>query len=180
MTDCNVGWEQRRFARYDGSTASCASIVVVTQKPIVTAFVTSRSSNRGFFGTFERERQQRCLEVTSRPAMLVQSMRRVGLVDSTVGNACASAHRNVPPRDAARRTTSLRNARAAGDIPAALVRLARTVRLKRSGARGSETVWRLRATAVRRVADEIKFALGRDDDNAEGASSRHDHPIRLQ
>jgi hypothetical protein len=42
-------------------------------------------------------------------------MRRVGLIDITVGNACASAHRNVPPRDAARRTTSLRNARAAGD-----------------------------------------------------------------
>src|SRR4029077_4926383 len=39
--------------------------------------------------------------------------------------------RNVPPRDAARRTTSLRNARAAGDISAALTRLARTVRLKR-------------------------------------------------
>jgi hypothetical protein len=31
-----------------------------------------------------------------------------------VGNACASAHRNVPPRDAARRTSSLRNVRAAG------------------------------------------------------------------
>jgi hypothetical protein len=52
-------------------------------------------------------------------------MRRVGLINIKVGNACASAHRNVPPRDAARRTTSLRNARAAGDIPAALARLAR-------------------------------------------------------
>jgi hypothetical protein len=36
-------------------------------------------------------------------------MGRVGLVDITVGNAArASAHRNVPPRDAARRTASLR------------------------------------------------------------------------
>ena len=73
-----------------------------------------------------RLRQQRCLEVASRPAILVWSTRRVGLIDIKVGNACASAHRNVPPRDAARRTTSLRNARTAGDIPAALVRLART------------------------------------------------------
>jgi hypothetical protein len=78
-----------------------------------------------------RLRQQRCLEVTSRPAMSVWSMRGVGLIDITVGNACVSAHRDVPPRDAARRTTSLRNSRAAGDIPAALVRLARTVCLKR-------------------------------------------------
>jgi hypothetical protein len=70
-------------------------------------------------------RQQRCLEVATRPAMLAWSMGRVGLIDITVGNAArASAHRNVPPRDAARRTTSLRNARAARDIPAALVRLA--------------------------------------------------------
>jgi hypothetical protein len=63
--------------------------------------------------------------------MLAWSIGRVGLIDITVGNAGASAHRNVPPRDAARRTTSLRNARAAGDTPAALVRLAGMVRLKR-------------------------------------------------
>ena len=45
-------------------------------------------------------------------------MRRVGLIDITVGNVGrALAHRNVPPRDAARRTTSLRNPRAAGDNP---------------------------------------------------------------
>jgi len=43
--------------------------------------------------------------------MLGSSMRRVGLIDITVGNATRlGAHRNVPPRDAARRTTSLRNA----------------------------------------------------------------------
>ena len=107
-------------------------------------------------------------------------MRRVGLIDITVGNAARLAHRNVPPRDAARRTTSLRNARAAGDIPAALARLARTVRLKRPSACGSETVWRLRAIAVQRAADEIEFALRKDDDNAEGASSSHDHPIEPQ
>jgi hypothetical protein len=34
--------------------------------------------------------------------------------------------------------------------------------------------------AVQRAADEIEFALGKDDDNAEGASSSHDHPIRMQ
>ena len=92
-----------------------------------------------------------------------------------VGNACASAHRNVPPRDAARRSTSLRNARAAGDIPAALARLARTVRLKRLWLRDA-----FEGDAVQRAADEIEFALRKDDDNAEGASSSHDHPIRMQ
>ena len=30
--------------------------------------------------------------------------------------------------------------------------------------------------AVRRAADEIEFAMRKDDDNAEGASSGHDHP----
>jgi UDP:flavonoid glycosyltransferase YjiC (YdhE family) len=34
--------------------------------------------------------------------------------------------------------------------------------------------------AVQRAADEIEFALRNDDDNAKGASSRHDHPISLQ
>ena len=34
--------------------------------------------------------------------------------------------------------------------------------------------------AVPRAADEIEFALRKDDDNAEGASSRRDHPIRMQ
>lgn len=34
-----------------------------------------------------RLRQQRCLEAASRPAMLAQSMRRVGLIDIMVGNA---------------------------------------------------------------------------------------------
>ena len=34
--------------------------------------------------------------------------------------------------------------------------------------------------AVQRAADEIEFALRKDDDNAEGASSSHDHPIRMQ
>jgi hypothetical protein len=56
-----------------------------------------------------RLRQQRCLEVASRPAMLAQSMGRVGLIDVTVGNAarlgasqrsttrrCASHH--IAPR----------------------------------------------------------------------------------
>lgn len=34
--------------------------------------------------------------------------------------------------------------------------------------------------AVQRAADEIEFALRKDDDNAEGASSGHDHPIRIR
>jgi len=33
---------------------------------------------------------------------------------------------------------------------------------------------------VQRAADEIEFALRKDDDNAEGASSSHDHPIERQ
>src|SRR5712664_449494 len=99
-------------------------------KPTVTGFVTSRYSSRGPFDRKSwRVWQQGWLEVAWRPAMLAQSMRRVGLIDTMVGNACASAHRNVPPRDAARRTTSLRNARAAGDNPAPLARLTRTVTL---------------------------------------------------
>jgi hypothetical protein len=57
--------------------------------------------------------------------MLAWSMGRVGLIDITVGSAARLGASQGPPRDAARRTTSLRNARAAGDIPAALARLAR-------------------------------------------------------
>jgi hypothetical protein len=34
--------------------------------------------------------------------------------------------------------------------------------------------------AVQRAADEIEFALRKDDGNAEGASSRRDHSIRMQ
>jgi hypothetical protein len=79
-------------------------------------------------------------------------MRRVGLIDITVGNAGASAHRNVPPRDAARRTTSLRNARAAGDIPVGLARLARTVRLKR--------LW-LRAGHMKRMNSPLRAVIER-------------------
>ena len=49
--------------------------------------------------------------------------------------------------------------------------------LKRPGLRDGMA---FEGDAVRRAAEEIKFALRKDDDNAEGASSRHDHPIRLQ
>src|ERR1700730_9118074 len=103
-------------------------------------------------------------------------MRRVGLIDITVGNAarlgasqrsttrrCASHHNSTQP---VRRWGGCSGCRAF--TPQAL---------KRSSACGSETVWRLRATAVQRAADEIEFALRKDDDNAEGASSSHDHPI---
>jgi hypothetical protein len=108
-------------------------------------------------------------------------MRRVGVIDITVGN------RGAPRRIATFHHATLRVAphryathEPLGNILAALALLARTVRLKRSGACGSETVWRLRATAVQRAADEIEFALRRDDDNADDASSSHDHPIRVQ
>jgi hypothetical protein len=62
------------------------------------------------------------------------------------------------------------------DIPAALARLARTVR---------QALWLREGMAfegdvVQRAADEIEVALRKDDDNAEGASSSHDHPIRMQ
>lgn len=86
------------------------------------------------------------------------SMRRVGLIDSRVGNACVPAHRNVPPRDAARRTTSLRNARAAGDTPADLARLARTVRLKRPGLRDGVA---FEADAVRRLPKRLNSLCAR-------------------
>jgi hypothetical protein len=110
--------------------------------------------------------------------MLAQSMGRVGLIDITVGNAARlGAHRNVPPRDAARRTTSLRNARAAGHFPAAFARLARTVRLKRLWLREGMT---FEGDPAQRTTDEKEFALRNDDGNAEGASSSHDHLVRVQ
>ena len=93
-----------------------------------------RRSNRRQFRRDRKRwrlRQQRCLEVASRPAMSAQSMGCVGLIDITVGNAARLGASQRSTRDAARRTTSLRNARAAGHIPAAFARLARTVRLKR-------------------------------------------------
>ena len=55
------------------------------------------------------------------------------------------------------------------------MRLARTVRLKRLWLRDA-----FEGDAVQRAADEIEFALRKDDDNAEGASSSHGHPIRMQ
>jgi hypothetical protein len=104
-------------------------------------------------------------------------MGRVGLIDITVGNAArlGASQRSTTRRCASHHIATQRASR--WNFPAALARLARTVRLKRSSACGPETVWRLRATAVQRAADEIEFALRNDDDNAEGASSSHDHPI---
>jgi len=101
----------------------------------------------------------------------------VGLIDITVGNAARLGASQRSTRDAARRTTSLRNARAAGHIPAAFARLARTVRLKRLWLRDGMA---FEGDPVQRAADEIEFALPNDDDNAEGASSSHDHPVRTQ
>jgi hypothetical protein len=115
--------------------------------------------------------------------MLAWSMRRVGLIDITVGNAAplGASQRSTMRRCASHHIATQRVSRwgdpggsrafSADGPPQAL---------KRSSACGSETVWRLRATAVQRAADEIEFALRKDDDNAEGASSSHEHPIEPQ
>ncbi len=66
-------------------------------------------------------------------------MRRVGLIDTMVGNVCASAHRNVPPRDAVRRTTIATQRASRWGHPATLARLARTVTLKSLWLRTSPT-----------------------------------------
>jgi hypothetical protein len=85
-------------------------------------------------------------------------MGRVGLVDITVGNAArlGASQRSTTRRCASHHIATQRESR--WDIPAALARLARTVRLKRSSACGSETVWRSRAMPYR-AADEIEFTL---------------------
>src|SRR5271163_4156475 len=58
-------------------------------------------------------RQQRCLEAASRPHhVLTQSMRCVGFVDITVGNAIRIG---ASQRSTTRRCASQRNARTAGD-----------------------------------------------------------------
>jgi hypothetical protein len=73
--------------------------------------------------------QQHCLEVAPRPAMLAWSMRRVGLIDIMVGNAaCLGTSLGASQRSTTRRCASQHiatHARAAGDIPAPLARLAR-------------------------------------------------------
>src|SRR6476620_3707895 len=107
-------------------------------------------------------------------------MRRVGLIDITVGNAArlGASQRSTTRRCASHHIATQRANRwghpggsrafSADGPPQAL------------SACGSETVWCLRATAVQRAADEIEFALRKDDGNAEGASSSHDLPIEPQ
>src|SRR3978361_345506 len=91
---------------YDGSSAPCASIVVVSANtdryrfcyiPFQQSRLLRRDRKRW------RLRQQHCLEVASRPAMLAWSMRRVGLIDITVGNA---ARLGALQRSATRRCAS--------------------------------------------------------------------------
>jgi hypothetical protein len=79
-------------------------------------------------------------------------MRRVGLIDITVGNAArfGASQRSTTRRCASH--TSLRKARAAGDIPVGLARLARTVRLKR--------LW-LRAGHMKRMNSPLRAAIER-------------------
>ena len=82
-----------------------------------------------------RLRQQCCLEVAPRPAMLAWSMRRVGLIDITVGNAArlgtslGASQRSTTRRCASHHIATQRVNR--WGHPAALARSARTVTLKR-------------------------------------------------
>ena len=102
-------------------------------------------------------------------------MGRVGLIDITVGNAArlgaSTFHhatlRVAPHRYATREPlgTSWRLSRVYASSAQALKRL-----WLRDG-------MAFEGDAVQRAADEIEFALRKDDDNAEGASSSHDHPI---
>jgi len=110
--------------------------------------------------------------------MLAQSMGYVGLIDITVSNAArlGASQRSTTRRCASHHVATRRVSR--WDIPAALARLARTVQaLKRLWLRDGIA---FESDAVKRVADEIEFAPRKYDDNAEGASSSHDHPIRMQ
>ena len=102
----------------------------------------------------------------------------VGLIDITVGNAArlGASQRSTTRRCASHHIATRRVSR--WDITAALARLARTVQaLKRLWLRDGMA---FEGDAVQRAADEIEFALRKDDDNAEDASSRRDHPIRMQ
>jgi hypothetical protein len=80
--------------------------------------------------------QQRCLEVASRLPMLGSSMRRVGLIDITVGNATrlGASQRSTTRRCASHHIATQRLSR--WGSPAACARLARTAP---SSACGSET-----------------------------------------
>ena len=104
-------------------------------------------------------------------------MGRVGLIDITVGNAArpGASQRSTTRRCASHHIATQRASR--WDIPAALARLARTVRLKRPWLRDDTA---FEGDAAQRAADEIEFALRKDDDNAEGACSSHDLPIEPQ
>src|ERR1700719_2392913 len=81
-------------------------------------------------------RQQRCLEAASRPRhVLAELMRRVGLIDITVGNATrfGASQRSTTRRCASHHIATQRANR--WGHPAALARSARTVSVH-----GSETV----------------------------------------
>jgi hypothetical protein len=112
--------------------------------------------------------------------MLAWSMGRVGLIDITVGNAArlGASQRSTTRRCASHHITTQRASRwghpggsrafSADGPPQALKRL-----WLRDG-------MAFEGDAVQRAADEIEFSLRKDDDNAEGASSSHDHPIRIR
>jgi hypothetical protein len=106
-------------------------------------------------------------------------MGRVGLIDITVGNA---ARLGASQRSTTRRCASHHNAtqRASRwDIPAAVARFSAD-----GPPQALKRLWlgdgmAFEGGAVQRAADEIEFALRKHDDSAEGASSSHDHPIRM-
>ena len=92
-------------------------------------FVISRSSSRGFFGGIERDGDwvsSAVLKSTRDCTMLGSSMRRVGLIDITVGNATrlGASQRSATRRCASHHIATQRLSRRGS--PVARARLART------------------------------------------------------
>jgi len=134
-------------------------------------------------------------------------MRRVGLIDITVGNAArlGASQRSTMRRCASHHIATQRasrwgysggsrafNADGPHDIAAKSLRdikrnnadnrmrIVMTDERFKQGALELGTAMAFEGDAVQRAADEIEPALRKDDDKAEGASSRRDHPIRMQ
>jgi hypothetical protein len=118
-----------RFDRHGGSTAPCAGIVVVSAKTDRCRFCYAPLQQSRLFRCDRKRRrlrQQHCLDVAPRPAMSVWSMGRVGLIDTTVGNAArlgsslGASQRSTTRRCASHHIATQRASRR--DIPAARAR----------------------------------------------------------
>ena len=104
-------------------------------------------------------------------------MGRVGLIDITVGNA---ARLGASQRSTTRRCASHHIATQRASCwghPGGSRAFSADGPLKRPWLRDGMA---FEGDAVQRAADEIEFSLRKDDDNAEGASPSHDHPIRMR